>query len=610
MLGNTKQIAHVLNVRNIWHTCFKSIAFFAVVAPGVAAMTTRRSSEQETDLLFAPENLPLRGESAERKQQFRKEGANKSQVKTNHSSITKAVESTLFFSNVSSSHNHGRRLGKASSPHILFVLADDLGYHDVGYQGSGIPTPNIDRLAREGSVLSNYYVQPTCSPTRATILTGRHSSNHGVVYPFENFKPAGLPEDEVLLPEILRTLGYATHAVGKWHLGFYKETLTPTFRGFNTFYGFYGLGADYTEHYERDGYDFRREQSVNCGAGCSIIEDVRGQYSSTLFTERTKNLIRSHDPAVPLFIYLAWQAVHAPTSCYCNEVNPQLANQSRDPCFACMLMHADKGLGEITSVLADMQMLNDTIIIFTTDNGGAISTNHLQNDDVGSSNFPLRGGKHTLFEGGTHGVGLVWFGSQVQNGAQLPRVYDGIMGSVDWLPTLLTAAGVEHLPSVAVGLNGRNGKPLDGVSHFKTMISRGQGLEVSPPRSTLFIGASVGGHVLTAGMAIREGKWKLIFNAPCHETEPFGWSLESGSDLRTLYGWPQYNDGTVLLFDLSVDAGERNNVAEEQPQVVFKLVQLLKPHSKSPYLQRVWDVEDSTLVQGEPINGSWGPWIH
>eukprot|EP00927_Polykrikos_kofoidii_P054857 TRINITY_DN4920_c0_g3_i1.p1 TRINITY_DN4920_c0_g3~~TRINITY_DN4920_c0_g3_i1.p1 ORF type:complete len:611 (+),score=69.91 TRINITY_DN4920_c0_g3_i1:54-1886(+) len=609
MYRHAKQSTHCFDLRNVSHRCFKWTAFFAVVARCVVAMSSRRAVENDANSLNSPE-IP----STERMQHIKTPGTKEDKLKTqrppNVKSKKSKAELRYSLSNAwSSAQNHGRRVDKAASPHILFVLADDLGYHDVGYQGSGIPTPNIDRLAREGTVLSNYYVQPTCSPTRATILTGRHSSFHGVVYPLENFKPVGLPEDEVLLPEILRNLGYATHAVGKWHLGFYKETLTPTFRGFNTFYGFYGLGTDYMEHFELDGYDFRREESENCGAGCSIVEDVRGQYSSTLFTARTKQLIWSHDPAVPLFIYLAWQAVHGPTSCYCDEVNPQLADPSRDPCFACMLMHADKGLGEIQCVLAEKQMLNDTIIIFTTDNGGAISTNHLQGDDVGSSNFPLRGGKHTLFEGGTHGVGFVWFGSSVHGGARLPRVYDGIMGSVDWLATLLTAAGVENLPSVAVGLNGRRGKPLDGVSHFETMLSLGQGLEVSWPRDSLFIGAAVGGYDLIPGVAIRKGNWKLILNAPCHSSQPFGWSLPTGSDLTTHYDWPKYRDGTVLLFNLSADPEERNSTADEQRQVVHELLELLKPHKNSPYLQRRWDVENFKCAKGKPINYTWGPWI-
>eukprot|EP00927_Polykrikos_kofoidii_P054858 TRINITY_DN4920_c1_g1_i1.p1 TRINITY_DN4920_c1_g1~~TRINITY_DN4920_c1_g1_i1.p1 ORF type:complete len:554 (-),score=62.61 TRINITY_DN4920_c1_g1_i1:183-1844(-) len=504
------------------------------------------------------------------------------------------------------------RRDNSSLPHILMVLADDLGYHDVGFMGGGIATPVIDRLAREGTILSNYYVQLTCSPTRATIMTGRHSSNHGVLTPFQSDKPTGLPENEVLLPEALRALGYSTHAVGKWHLGFYKETLTPTFRGFETFYGFYGLGEDYIDHIDIGVYDFRSEVGPNCGRNCSIVVDVRGEYGTTLFTRRSKDLIQMHDPAVPLFIYLAWQAVHAPKCCFCDGVSTISAESPRDPCFACMLMEADKGLGEIISVLDHKQMLKDTIIIFSTDNGGAVSTNSLADDDVGSSNFPLRGGKHTIFEGGTRGIGLLWFGGSVagSGSSRLPRVYDYVMGCVDWLPTILTAIGVKHLPTALEGLDGRVGMAIDGVSHFQEILSIGQGFKPLRPRTSLFLGASLHGTNNTLpGLAMRNGNWKLIVGEPCGLQHGFGWSLKNGSDLLSEIAWPGFNEKTTLLFDLSVDSQERYNRAQDQPHVVNEILLLLEPHMQSPYIRRTANVRVDEYPLGTAINGSLGPWV-
>jgi arylsulfatase A-like enzyme len=275
-----------------------------------------------------------------------------------------------------------------------------------------------------------------------------------------------------------------------------------------------------------------------------------------------------------------------------------------------MLMHADKGLGENMTELSDKQMLDDTIIIFSTDNGGATSTNHHAVDDVGSSNFPLRGGKHALFEGGVHGVGVVWLGSRVEGGARLPREYDMIMGSVDWLPTLLAAAGVHDIPTAAIGLNERLGKPIDGVSHWEALLSLGQGVVPDRPRDSLFIGAAVGGYKFAIGLAMRSGKWKLIVNAPCAETQPHGWSLPNGSDFATQTDWPGYGDGTNLLFDLSVDPEERNECSRENQDVVQEIRMLLSEHQQSPYISRLLDIEDRSGMVGAPIRGVWGPWVY
>eukprot|EP00927_Polykrikos_kofoidii_P045902 TRINITY_DN4004_c0_g1_i1.p1 TRINITY_DN4004_c0_g1~~TRINITY_DN4004_c0_g1_i1.p1 ORF type:complete len:884 (+),score=151.48 TRINITY_DN4004_c0_g1_i1:32-2653(+) len=497
-----------------------------------------------------------------------------------------------------------------SLPHILFVLADDLGFHDVGFTNGGdIPTPTLDSLARAGAILTSYYVQPTCSPTRATIMTGRHVSNHGVVYPFVVMgDPEGLPEDEVLLPEALRTIGYATHAVGKWHLGYYKRKMTPTFRGFESFYGYYGLGENYLLHETQGAYDFHRDEGLHCGSNCSIVEDARNKYSTTLFTERTKNLIREHDPAVPLFLYLAWQAVHAPKNCFCEAVDPLPENSTRDRCFACMLMHADKGLGEIVNELRERAMLNDTIIIFSTDNGGAISTNKISGDDVGSSNYPLRGGKHTIFEGGTRGVGFVWFGTQVHGGARLPQQYDNVMGSVDWVPTILEAVGIQNMSVAIQSFEGREGKLLDGVSHFGALLSLGQGIEPPRPRDSLFIGAAVGPMGDAPGVALRDGQWKLILNAPCTKDQSHGWSNRSGSNM-TFTEWPQYRDGSEQLYDLSVDPREMTNVVLEHPDVADSLRGKLAPFLQSAYIQRSVLVKDWTCSSSPPINGTWEPWM-
>eukprot|EP00057_Strongylocentrotus_purpuratus_P034012 XP_793612.3 PREDICTED: arylsulfatase B isoform X2 [Strongylocentrotus purpuratus] len=138
----------------------------------------------------------------------------------------------------------------AQPPNVIFVVADDLGWNDVSFHGSSqIPTPHIDALAQEGVILTNYYVSPICTPTRSAIMTGKHPIHTGLQYSvIIADEPYGLGTNETIMPQYLRSLGYRTHMVGKWHLGFFKESLTPSHRGFESYYGYYGGMQDYFTH--------------------------------------------------------------------------------------------------------------------------------------------------------------------------------------------------------------------------------------------------------------------------------------------------------------------------------------------------------------------------
>ncbi|CAD1470025.1 unnamed protein product, partial [Heterotrigona itama] len=197
----------------------------------------------------------------------------------------------------------------ASRPHIVFILADDLGWNDVGFHGSGqIPTPNIDALAYSGLLLDRYYVTPICTPSRSALMTGKHpihtGMQHGVLKCAE---PRGLPLHEKLLPEYLRELGYSTHIVGKWHLGFYTKEYTPTYRGFDSHLGLWSGHHDYFDHSAVEspywGLDMRR--------GLDAAWDLHGQYSTDIFTKEAVRLIDNHNTSRPMFLYLAHAAVHS-----------------------------------------------------------------------------------------------------------------------------------------------------------------------------------------------------------------------------------------------------------------------------------------------------------
>ena len=221
---------------------------------------------------------------------------------------------------------------------VVLIVVDDLGFGDLGYTGSGIATPTIDGLAQEGTVLDQYHVYRACSPTRAALLTSRYVTRYGfqsgVLKPE---KPYGLSLNETLLPQRLAALTatrgltndasdeyhdqpeqpeqhWQSHAIGKWHVGYCKYAYTPTFRGFQSFFGYYNGGEDYYTHVAYDGgIDLHEENQPNCGANCSRTAwEMVGQYSTHIFTRRAQDIINAVKQDDKLFVYLAYQGVHCP----------------------------------------------------------------------------------------------------------------------------------------------------------------------------------------------------------------------------------------------------------------------------------------------------------
>ncbi|XP_074604994.1 arylsulfatase B-like [Brevipalpus obovatus] len=324
-----------------------------------------------------------------------------------------------------------------NKPNIIIFLADDLGWDDVSFHGSKqIRTPNIDRLAREGVVLNNYYTGPLCTPSRGSLLSGYHpihsGTQHWVILPQE---PRGLPLNFTLLPEYLRDYDYANHIVGKWHLGSHRRYYTPTYRGFDSHVGYFNGGNDYYDHTTLSsslawGIDFRRNLNLNTNAS--------GIYSTHYYTDEALKIIENHPKHnQPLFLYMAYQSVHTG-----NTYSPLQApkeyidrfpniNHRKRKIFAGMLSAMDDSIGIIMESLQHHDMLQNSIICFMSDNGGPA------NGFMGNfaSNWPLRGVKDTLWEGGVRVPALIW--SPVLK--KKSYVFQGLFHVSDWLPTLLTA---------------------------------------------------------------------------------------------------------------------------------------------------------------------------
>jgi len=480
----------------------------------------------------------------------------------------------------------GQVVQAGTKPHILMIVMDDLGSSDLGVHGSGIATPVIDKLLGEGVYLNSYYVLPSCSPTRSALMSGRYPLHTGI----NNFIPQGatygLAPDEETIPQMLSNVGYKRYAVGKWHLGHAKWDLTPTFRGFESFFGFYYGGEDYFNHMHSGAYDLRWDKKEKCGAGCSQVADELGNYSTHVFTREAVRVIEQYNSTDPLFLYLAYQAVHAPDEVpesykapYANRTD---WNEKRKT-YAGMLRAADEGIGNVTAALKAAGMWEDLIIVFTTDNGGPSETCAVQ----GSSNFPRRGGKCSIWEGGTHGDSFIWGLNDVKAG-ELSHLFH----AVDWLPTI--AELVKAKP---------NGKALDGVSQLGALNGK------DAARTEVYYGitdSQVGIH----GPALRMGKWKLIEGTG---GLPGGWprpgnSSEVHVDQSEIL---KPKPPTYLLFDLVADPHEREDVAANNKEVVNMLVDRINRYKATGVPQAANDPKCAPKPPAaiDPRVGKvWEPW--
>ncbi|XP_041378156.1 arylsulfatase B-like [Gigantopelta aegis] len=429
------------------------------------------------------------------------------------------------------------RTGEGKQPHILFIVADDLGWNDVGWRNPSMHTPNIDKLARHGVVLNSSYVQPVCSPSRTAFMTGIYPFRAGMQhYVIEPSQAVCVPLNFTFLPQELKKLGYSTHAIGKWHLGFCSWECTPTFRGFDSYFGYYNGAEDYYTHKTGLYLDYRD--------GLHVADSYTGQYSAYTFAKRAQDIIKTHNQSRPLFLYLPFQSVHAPIQVpkiyerWYQNVN----NKGRRE-FSGMVSALDEAIGNITDSLRLGGMMEDTLIVFTADNGGEMV--------FYANNWPLRGGKHTVWEGGTRGSAFI-------HGAGLKKTgytYDGIIHAVDWMPTLLSAAGghVDEVPGI------------DGVSQWDSIRTGGvsKRSEFVYNLDDFFIPTE--GH-----SAIRMGDLKLIEGFPGLYD---GWyrPMNGTVDTPLMSNVWRANDTRVWLFNVKDDPTERVNLADKMPGVVSKM---------------------------------------
>ncbi|KAM4732681.1 arylsulfatase I-like [Anableps anableps] len=479
-------------------------------------------------------------------------------------------------------------------PHIIFIMTDDQGFSDIGYRSSDIRTPVLDKLAADGVKLENYYVQPICTPSRSQLITGRYQIHTGLQHSIiHSRQPNCLPFDQITLPQRLQQLGYSTHMVGKWHLGFYKKECLPTRRGFDTYLGSLTGSTNYYTYKSCDG---PRVCGFDLHEGESVAWRHRDKYSTHLYTKRVRKILATHDPlSKPLFIFLSFQAVHIPLQYPEEYIYPyrKLKNAARKK-YAAMVSTVDEAVHNITHDLRRYGYYKNSVLIFSTDNGGQPFS--------GGSNWPLRGRKGTYWEGGVRGLGFVH--SPLLKKKR--RVSKALVHITDWYPTL-------------VGLAGGNESLTEGVDGYNIWEAISEGKE-SPRFEILHNIDPLYKHARTGSLekgfgiwntaiqaSIRTGDWKLLTGNPGYGDWIPPPILPSFS--RNYWKLEQHikPDKSVWLFNLSGDPYERFDLSEQRPDVVKELLARLVYYNQTAVPVR-YPSEDP---QADPqLNGgAWVPWM-
>lgn len=424
--------------------------------------------------------------------------------------------------------------GTTERPNVVIFVADDLGYADPGYRGSGIETPTLDRLAAEGMDLTRFYVAPICSPTRAALMTGRDPIRLGVAYgvllPWDG---GGVHTREHFMPQSFQAAGYQTAMVGKWHLGHAQQQLTPNARGFDEFYGHLHTEVGFYPPFSLlGGKDFQHN-------GKSIDDEG---YETYLLADHASRWIENRDKDKPFFMYLPFLAPHEPLEApeelvekYADMEDTResarspsggtqlvntLAGGGRRGLYAGVVDAMDQGMGRVMATLDEQGISDNTIVIFFSDNGASRMPGR-----GGGDNAPLRGGKAETYEGGIRVVSLIRWPEHIPAGTR----NDSIMTVMDLFPTLSSATGVPML----------NELELDGVNMLPTLSENRK----QPREKTVFFGSEIPRYGSFNFTAI-DNDWKLV---QWVEQDPLSTSVKNE------------------LFNLKDDPGEFTNLALQYP---------------------------------------------
>jgi arylsulfatase B len=411
----------------------------------------------------------------------------------------------------------------AELPNILIVVADDLGYRDVSFNGGEIPTPAIDRIAQEGVNLTKFYACPVCSPTRAGLMTGRWPLRMGIMRAvIPPWRKWGLPSTEQTVAELVADAGYQRRGiVGKWHLGHSSKKYHPLQHGFTYFYGHYNGAIDYWTH-EREGeVDWHRNYETLHEEG----------YSTDLLGAEAVRFINESPTDKPFLLYVPFNAPHGPYHAHEADVERfKHFPKERRRVYAAMVVAMDRAVAGILNALDDRGIADNTFVLFFSDNGGIVSH---------GDNGELRGGKVQVYEGGTRVCAAArWPAGGIQGGKKIA----GRMGYIDVYPTIKRIVGLA---------DAADPNPLDGTDVLDVM----RGNAPAPDRDW-FSYIHQSGPV--EAIAVIHPPHKLVLHGP-GVLKP---------DAKTA--------GRVELFDVDKDPNESKNIANQHPEIVDRLISRLR----------------------------------
>ena len=424
---------------------------------------------------------------------------------------------------------------KDSQPNIVLFVADDAGWHDVGYHGSEINTPNIDKLAEDGVELNQFYVYPTCSPSRASLLTGKYASRFGIGEPIAMDSKQVLPTNVETLPKALKQNGYQTAITGKWHLGLSLES-GPSHYGFDYTYGYlHGQIDQYTHRYKNGDKSWYRNNE---------FVDEEGHATDLITNEAIKYVTELREKSKPFFIYVPFSVPHYPLQEEEKWIEPykNLNDVDSRKLFDAAMSHMDYSIGRIIQTLEDEELLENTIVIFLSDNGGEENwypekeTNQkLYDGKFGpypklGDNFPFRGYKTELYEGGIRVPAVIYWKNHLTH-----IKVEQLIKITDLLPTVLSVVDSSLLEGLEL-----DGKNMWDYITDKTNENKERELYLKVPGK----------------LVLRKGDWKLIH---------FGNSLDEGRE---------------ELYNLNNDPNETKNVVKNYPEVRNELFKELENQIK------------------------------
>ena len=474
-------------------------------------------------------------------------------------------------------------VGSAKLPNIVFVLVDDWGFADVGFRNPAISSPNFDKLAKTGLVLNRHYVFKYCSPSRASFLTGRWPHHaHQWNPPMDVLVGTNLKM--TMLPAKLKEANYATHMVGKWHLGFFDPRYLPINRGFDTSSGFMGGGEDH----------------MNEKSGCAIdywkndAPDPRnGTYDAYNYRDDLTDIMNNHNAEDPLFIYLPLHNVHTPLQAPKEWLDIYPANSTCDKrhTYQAMVSVADNVTGHLVELLKKKGMWDNTIMVISADNGGA---------PCSGSNYPLKGCKSTFFEGGVRSLAFA-------SGGLLPesrrgQSTDGFIHIADWYTTFCKLAGVDHDDT------GTGKFPVDGLDVWPIITGENE----KTPHDEIVLAYNFN-HSHPEQGALILGDYKLIVGPQEYGCDSIYWSpLDYPCD----QGTKGPDCDPYCLYDIVNDPTEKNELSKQNPEMLKKLLDRYNSYSNEPR-----DMQDQGYHSAESLpsdhnacqymkdnGGYWRPW--